>query len=179
MPAAILGLLLDNFLTEHLYNYITVAITLVVYGILFIVIENRNKTHNPKITSLDNISYETALLIGAFQVLPLIPGTSRSGATILGAIILGCSRFVAAEFSFFLAVPVMFGASALKLVKYEFNYTGQEIIVLLTGMIVAFAVSLFAIKLLMKFIQKHDFKVFGYYRIALGILVVIFFAIFM
>lgn len=180
LPAAVLGLLFDDLLNKYLYNFPTVAITLVLYGVLFIVIENRNKNRRPQISRLSELDYKTALLIGAFQVLSLIPGTSRSGATILGAILLGCSRYVAAEFSFFLAIPVMFGASGLKLVKFfvkdGFHMTGMEISILLVGMLVAFVVSVFAIKFLMQYIKKKDFKGFGYYRIILGLIVLAYFA---
>lgn len=172
IPAAVIGLLFDDKIDEIFYNYITVAITLILYGILFIVIENRNKNRAPKVNTLAELSYQTALFIGVFQVLSLIPGTSRSGATILGAILIGTSRYVAAEFTFFLAIPVMFGASLLKIVKFGFDFTGSEIAILLTGMIVAFVVSIFAIKFLMGYIKKHDFKAFGWYRIALGVVVV-------
>ena len=172
IPAAVIGLLFDDKIDELFYNYITVAITLILYGILFIVIENRNKNRAPKVNTLAELSYRTALFIGVFQVLSLIPGTSRSGATILGAILIGTSRYVAAEFTFFLAIPVMFGASLLKIVKFGFDFTGSEIAILLTGMIVAFVVSIFAIKFLMGYIKKHDFKAFGWYRIALGVVVV-------
>ncbi len=175
IPAAILGFLFDDWLDEHLYNYITVAITLILYGILFIVVENRNKHKRARITNLKDLSYKTAFQIGLFQVLSLIPGTSRSGATILGAIIVGVSRPVAAEFSFFLSIPVMFGASALKLMKFGFNFTGMEVAILLTGMVVAFFVSIAAIKFLLGYIKRNDFKVFGWYRIVLGILVVLYF----
>lgn len=177
LPAAILGLLLDDWMDEHLYNYIVVAIALIVYGVLFIVIENKHKGQTASITSLSDLSYKTALLIGFFQVLSLVPGTSRSGATILGAIVLGTSRYVAAEFSFFLSIPVMFGASALKLYKFGFTFTTEEIIILAVGMITAFIVSILAIKFLLGYIKKHDFKVFGYYRIGLGILVVLYFIV--
>ncbi|NLC42696.1 MAG: undecaprenyl-diphosphate phosphatase [Clostridiales bacterium] len=177
IPAAILGLLFDDWLDDHLYNYITVAITLVLYGVLFIVVENKNKNKRAKITNLKELSYITAFQIGLFQVLSLIPGTSRSGATILGAIILGVSRPVAAEFSFFLSIPVMFGASALKLKKFGFNFTGMEFAILLTGMIVAFFVSIAAIKFLIGYLKRNDFKVFGWYRIVLGILVLMYFLI--
>jgi undecaprenyl-diphosphatase len=176
VPAAVLGLLFDDWLNVHLYNYKTVAVTLIVYGILFIVIENRNKNIIPKINSFNELTYKTAFLIGVFQVLSLIPGTSRSGSTILGAIILGSSRSVAAEYSFFLSIPIMFGASALKLVKFGLNFTGMEMVVLLTGMIVAFFVSIIAIKFLMGYIKNNNFKVFGYYRIALGLFVIGYFA---
>ena len=176
LPAAVVGLLFDDWMTAHFYNAATVAVTLIVYGILFIVIENRKK--KPKITNIDSLSYKTALGIGAFQVLSLIPGTSRSGSTILGAIILGTGRDVAAEFSFFLAIPVMFGASLLKLVKNGFAFSGMEYAILLVGMAVAYVVSLFAIRFLMSYVRKHDFKVFGWYRIMLGIVVILAFMLF-
>jgi undecaprenyl-diphosphatase len=172
IPAAVLGLLYDDWLNEHFYNYQTVAVTLIIYGVLFIVIENRNKFRTPKVNSFVELSYLTAFAIGIFQVLSLIPGTSRSGSTILGAIIMGTSRHIAAEYSFFLSIPVMFGASALKLVKFGFSFTGMEIAVLLTGMVVAFVVSVLAIKFLLGYIKNNDFKAFGWYRIVLGILVV-------
>ena len=175
LPAGILGVLFDDWFDAHFYNYQTVAITLIVYGILFIVIENRNKGKRAKIKSFKDLSYSTALIIGIFQVLALIPGTSRSGATILGAIILGTSRNLAAEYSFFLSVPVMFGASALKLYKFGLNFTGLEFAILLTGMIVAFLVSVVAIRFLLKYIKNNDFKAFGWYRIILGILVLAYF----
>ncbi len=179
IPAAVIGLLFDDLINRYTYNAWVVAGTLIVYGILFIVIENMHKT--PKIESIDALSYKTALLIGAFQVLSLIPGTSRSGSTILGAVILGTSRFVAAEFSFFLAIPVMFGASLLKIVKFfmesSAGFSGEQIIILLIGMAVAYLVSIGAIKFLMGYIRNHDFKAFGYYRIAVGILVILYFVI--
>lgn len=174
-PAAIIGIPFNDKIDELFYNYKVVALMLIIYGVLFIVVENVKKKANPLVTKFSALSYKTALLIGAFQVLALIPGTSRSGATILGAMILGCSRGLAAEFSFFLAIPVMFGASFVKLLKFGFNYTGMEVAILLIGMIVAFAVSVFAIKFLMSYIQKHDFKAFGWYRIALGVIVILFF----
>jgi len=178
IPAGIIGILFDKKLNTLFYNYKTVAVTLIVYGILFIILENRNKHLKPKINNISQLDYKTALLIGAFQVLSLIPGTSRSGSTILGAIFLGTSRMVAAEFSFFLAIPVMFGASAMKIIKFGFSFTGLEWSILLTGMAVAFLVSIFAIKFLMGYIKKHNFKVFGYYRIILGIAVILYFALF-
>lgn len=178
IPAAVLGFLFDDWLTEHLFNYQTVAITLIVYGILFIVIENRNKDRVPTTKTFADLTYKTAFLIGMFQVLSLIPGTSRSGATILGAILLGTSRFVATEFSFFMSIPIMFGASLLKLLGFGFNFTGSEVAILLTGMIVAFFVSIIAIKFLLKYIQNNDFKAFGWYRIVLGILVLGYFMLF-
>lgn len=178
LPAVIIGLPLDDTLDYYFYNYVTVALMLIVYGILFVVVENRNRRRRPQIRSLEEISYKTALLIGVFQVLALIPGTSRSGATILGGILLGTSRTVAAEFTFFLAIPVMFGASLLKLVKFGFHFTGTEFMVLLLGMATAFIVSIISIKFLMNYIKKNDFKVFGWYRIILGIIVLLYFLIF-
>ena len=175
LPAALIGIPFDDQIDALFYNYQTVAATLIIYGILFIIIENRNRHRTPVITTFQELSYSTALLIGAFQVLSLIPGTSRSGATILGAMLLGTSRYIAAEFSFFLAIPVMFGASLLKLVKFGFNFTGTEIAILLVGMLTAFVVSILAIKFLMSYIKKNDFKAFGWYRIVLGILVILFF----
>jgi undecaprenyl-diphosphatase len=172
LPAAVLGFIFDDWLNDHLYNYMTVAIMLIVYGILFIVIERRNKNHRPSINSFNDLTYRTAFLIGMFQVLSLIPGTSRSGATILGGILLGSSRFIAAEYSFFLSIPIMFGASLLKLVKFGFAFTGTELAILATGMIVAFVVSVIAIKFLMGYIKNNDFQVFGWYRIVLGVLVI-------
>ena len=179
IPAAVIGLLFDDFITAHTYNAWVVSAALIIYGIIFIIIERRNKT--PKINSIDALDYKTALLIGAFQVLSLIPGTSRSGSTIIGAVILGTSRFVAAEFSFFLAIPVMFGASLLKIVKFFMEtgggFSGEQLGILLLGMAVAYAVSIAAIKFLMSYIRNHDFTVFGYYRIAVGVLVIAYFLI--
>ncbi len=177
LPAAVLGFLFDDWLDEHFYNYQTVAVTLILYGVLFILIEIKNKGKIAKISNFSELTYQTAFLIGMFQVLSLIPGTSRSGATILGAIILGTSRFIAAEYSFFLSIPIMFGASALKLLKFGFSFTGIEIAILLTGMVVAFVVSVFAIRFLMGYIKKNDFKAFGWYRIVLGLLVIGYFAL--
>ena len=180
IPAAVLGLLFDDWMEEHFHNYIVVSIMLILYGILFIIIEKWNKKRTPEVTKLNELTYQTALLIGVFQVLSLIPGTSRSGATIIGGLLLGVSRYVAAEFTFFLAIPVMFGASGLKLLKFfaeGTGITGMEIALLLVGCVVAFVVSVIAIKFLMGYIKKNDFKVFGYYRIVLGILVLGFFAI--
>lgn len=178
IPAGVLGVLFDDWLDLHFYNYLTVAIMLIVYGILFIIIENRNKHKSPSIKNFSGLSYKTAFLIGIFQVLSLIPGTSRSGATILGAILLGAARPIAAEYSFFMSIPIMFGASALKLVKFGLDFTGSEIAILLTGMIVAFVVSVVSIKFLMGYIRKNDFKAFGWYRIILGILVIGYFALY-
>jgi undecaprenyl-diphosphatase len=177
IPAGVIGVLFDDWIDEHFYNYVTVAVMLIVYGILFIVIENRNqkKGISPKITDLKTLDYRTALIIGVFQVLALIPGTSRSGATIIGAMLFGCSRYVAAEFTFFLAIPVMFGASFLKLLKFGLAFSPYELLVLLLGMVVAFVVSVLAIKFLMGYIKKNDFKVFGWYRIVLGVLVLAYF----
>ena len=180
IPAAVLGLLFDDWMDEHLHNYVVVSIMLIVYGILFIVIEDWNKKRTPEVTKLSELSYKTAFLIGVFQVLSLVPGTSRSGATIIGGLLLGVSRYVAAEFTFFLAIPVMFGASALKLLKFFLGgvgITAMEVALLLIGCIVAFVVSVIAIKFLMGYIKKNDFKVFGYYRVVLGILVLAYFAI--
>lgn len=177
LPAAILGILLDDFLDKYLYNGMVVAATLILYGILFIIIENRNRHKNPLINKTSQIDYHTALYIGFFQVLSLIPGTSRSGATIIGAMLLGCSRGVAAEFSFFLGIPVIFGASLLKIIKFGLNYSFTEIVYLLLGMIIAFLVSIYSINFLLGWIKKNDFKFFGYYRIVLGMIVLIYFAV--
>ncbi|NLC03596.1 MAG: undecaprenyl-diphosphate phosphatase [Tissierellia bacterium] len=178
LPAAVLGFLLDDWFNDKFYNYLTVAIMLIVYGILFIIIENKNKYIEPSINNFKSLSFKTALGIGMFQVLSLVPGTSRSGATIIGAMLLGTSRHIAAEYSFFMSIPIMFGASALKLRKFGLDFTGSEIIILLTGMIVAFLVSLVAIRLLIKYIKNNDFKVFGWYRIILGALVLLYFTLF-
>ncbi len=175
LPAAIIGLPFDDKLDAMFYNYQTVAVTLIVYGVLFIILENRNKGKNPRVKTFSQLSFSMAFFIGAFQVLALIPGTSRSGATILGAMLLGLSRPLAAEFSFFLGIPVMFGASLLKLVKFGFAFTGTEIAILLVGMVTAFVISILAIRFLMGYIRRNDFKVFGYYRIILGILVLTYF----
>lgn len=173
VPAGIIGFLFDDKIEELLYNPTTVALTLIIYGIIFIIIENRNR--RPKINNFDGLSYKTAVLIGLFQMLALIPGTSRSGATIIGAVLLGTSRYIAAEFSFFLAIPVMLGASGYKLLKSGMAFSGTEWLALGTGSLVAFVVSIVVIKFLMDYIKKHDFKVFGYYRIILGILVLAYF----
>ena len=178
LPAAVIGILLDDWIDEHFFNSTTVAATLIIYGILFIIVEMFNKNKTPAITNMKGLSYKTALLIGAFQVLSLIPGTSRSGATILGAMLLGASRTVAAEFSFYLAVPVMFGASFLKILDFGFNFTGLEVVLLAVGMITAFVVSIVAIKFLIGYIKKKDFTFFGWYRIALGIIVLLYFGVF-
>lgn len=180
IPAAVLGILFDDWMEAHLHNYIVVSLMLVLYGVLFILVENWNKGNSAKVTKLSELSYQTALIIGAFQVLSLIPGTSRSGATILGALLIGVSRYVAAEFTFFLAIPVMFGASGLKILKFVMEgggFTGMEAAMLILGCVVAFFVSVLAIKFLMGYIKKNDFKVFGYYRIILGVLVLGYFII--
>lgn len=178
VPAAIIGLAFDDILEAYFYNYQTVSIMLILFGILFIIIENKNKGKTAKINTLADITYTTAVLIGVFQLIAAVfPGTSRSGATIVGALLIGVSRTVAAEFTFFLAIPVMFGASLLKIIKFGFDFTGTEIAILLTGMVVAFVVSVVVIKFLMGYIKKHDFKVFGWYRIVLGALVLAYFMI--
>lgn len=178
IPAAIVGLLLDNILEKYLYNYVVVAAALIVFGVAFIVVETWNKNRTPKVDSLNDLTYKLAIIIGLFQLLAAVfPGVSRSGATIVGALLIGVSRTVAAEFTFFLAIPVMAGASLLKLLKFGFNFTAQEFIILAVGFIVAFAVSIVVIKFLLKFIKKHDFKVFGWYRIVLGTAVLIYFAV--
>lgn len=176
LPAIVIGLPFDDWIEAHFYNYVTVAVMLIGYGVAFIYIEERNKRRKALIRSIDDIDFTTALLIGLFQVLALIPGTSRSGATILGGITLGLTRRCASEYTFFLAVPVMLGASLLKIVKFGFGFTFLELFYLLTGMVVAFFVSIFAIKFLLSFIRKNNFKPFGIYRIVLGILVLICFA---
>lgn len=173
LPAAVIGILFEDTIDMFLDNSWVAAIMLILYGIFFILIENRNK--KPAVTELKNLTYKTAIGIGLFQVLALIPGTSRSGATILGAMLIGTSREIAAEFTFFLAIPVMFGASFLKLLKFGFAFSGTELTILLVGMVTAFVVSIIAIKFLMSYIKKNDFKVFGYYRIVLGILVLLYF----
>ena len=178
IPSAVLGLLFDDLLEKYFGNAVTIAIMLILYGVAFILIENWNKKRTPKVATLNEISYQTAFIIGLFQVLSMIPGTSRSGATIVGALLIGVSRTAAAEFTFFLAVPTMVGASALKLFKFGLNFTGEEIFALVLGMVVAFVVSLLCIKWLMSFIKKHDLKVFGWYRIVLGIIVLVYFLAF-
>lgn len=178
IPSIIIGLPFNDFIEEHFNNYLVVSIMLIVYGIFFILIENYNKKRTASINSVAEIGWKTAFLIGVFQLLAVIPGTSRSGATIIGGILLGTSRTVAAEYTFFLAIPTMFGASLLKLVKFGLNFTGAEAMILIVGTLVSFVVSILAIKFLMGYIKKHDFKVFGWYRIALGIVVLLFFSIF-
>lgn len=178
IPAAIIGLALDDWIDAHLYNGFVVAVMLILVGVAFIYIENRNKDMRPSVNSLSALSYKDALIIGLFQVVAaVLPGTSRSGAMIIGGLMIGVSRAVAAEFTFFLAIPVMFGASLLKLVKFGFAFSVLEFFILVIGMVVAFVVSIFVIRFLMSYIKKHDFKVFGWYRIVLGAFVLIFFAI--
>lgn len=177
LPAMIVGFLFNDFIETKLNNAYVVAAMLILYGILFIVVENQNKTREPKVVKLSQLSIQTVLLIGVFQMLAMIPGTSRSGATIVGALFLGVSRAIATEFTFFLAIPVMFGASALKLFKFGFNFTAGQFFLLLLGMVVSFAVSVVAIKFLLKYIRNHDFKIFGYYRIVLGVIVFLYFGI--
>jgi len=175
-PAAIVGILLDDWVDKHLYNPTTVAIMLILVGIAFIFVEKKNVNKEPRITSLRDISYKDALIIGAFQLIAaVLPGTSRSGSTIIGGLLIGIDRTIAAEFTFFLAIPVMFGASLLKLLKVGLHFTALEFGILFVGIIVSFVVSLFCIKLLMAYVKKHDFKVFGWYRIALGAIVLIYF----
>ena len=177
IPGAVVTILFDDFIEAHLHTPFVIAAALIFYGVAFIVVENFNKTRRVKVASLSDITYKTALIIGLFQVLSIIPGTSRSGSTIIGALIIGVSRVAAAEFTFFLAVPVMFGMSAIKLIGFGRAFTSPEITVLAVGMIVAFAVSVAVIKFLMSYIKKHDFKLFGVYRIALGIAVILFFTL--
>lgn len=178
VPAAVIGLLFDDVFTALFYNPVSVSLALIIFGIAFIIIENWNKSRSQKITELSQITYQTALMIGVFQVIAAVfPGTSRSGATIVGALLLGVSRTVAAEYTFFLAIPVMFGASLLKVVKFGFEFTSMELALLAVGMIVSFVVSVFVLRFLMGYIKKHDFKVFGWYRIALGIIVILYFAL--
>lgn len=176
IPAAIVGIFFDDYLEKYLYRYEVVATSLIVFGIAFIIIEKSNKGKAPKISSIAQITYKTAAIIGVFQLISAIfPGTSRSGATIVGALLIGVSRTIAAEFTFYLAIPVMFGASLLKILKGGLAYTSTEYLVLALGMVVAFAVSMVVIKGLMKYIKNHDFKIFGWYRIILGIFVLTYF----
>ena len=178
VPAAVIGILFDDVFDELFYNSTSVAIALIVFGVAFIVIENWNRGRRPRIRRLSQITYQTALLIGVFQLLAAVfPGTSRSGATIVGALLIGVSRTVAAEYTFFLAIPVMFGASLLKIVKFGFEFTSLELTLLITGTVVSFIVSLFVLRFLMGYIKKHNFKVFGWYRIVLGIVVLVYFGL--
>ncbi len=171
VPAGVIGLAFNKYMEQHFMTALVVASTLIIYGVLFIIVENTNANRTPRIKSLAQMDYKTALIIGCFQVLSLVPGTSRSGSTILGGILFGTSRFVATEFTFFLAIPIMFGASLLKLVKFGWHYTGGEILILSVGMATAFIVSIISIKLLLRYIKKNDFKAFGWYRIGLGLIV--------
>ena len=177
LPAGVIGILFDDLIDKVFYHWYVVALTLIIYGVLFIVVENYQQGKEPRAAKFSQLSIQMVLIIGVFQMLAMIPGTSRSGATIVGALMIGVSRSLAAEYTFFLAIPVMFGASLLKLVKFGFAFTGMQVAVLLVGMVVSFGVSIVAIKFLMSYIKKNDFKVFGYYRIVLGVLVFLFFGI--
>ena len=178
IPAAVIGLLFNDQFEAMFYNYPTVAVALIVFGIAFIVIENYNRGRRVRVRSVAQLSWQMCLIIGIFQLIAAIfPGTSRSGATIVGALLIGVSRTAAAEFTFYLAIPVMFGASLLKVMQFGLEFTGMEIAILLTGMVVAFAVSILVIRFLMNYIKKHDFKVFGWYRIVLGVIVLLYFGI--
>lgn len=178
LPAAVIGLPLNDWADENLLNATVVAIALIVYGILFIVIENRHKGKDFQVTNFKELTYKKAFQIGLFQALSIIPGTSRSGSSILGGMVLGTSRFVATEFSFFMSIPIMFGISFLKIIKFGFNFSGLELVVLITGMVTAFLVSILAIKFLLDYLKRNDFKAFGWYRIVLGAIVLIYFLIF-
>lgn len=173
VPAILIGLPLDDWMEAHLFTPVVVAAMLILYGVAFLFIERYNKRRQPRVNDLEALSWKDAALIGIFQVLSLVPGTSRSGATILGGILIGTSRETAAEYTFFLAIPVMFGASLLKLMKFGFDFTGTQLAVLLVGMVTAFVVSVLAIKFLMGYIKKHDFSAFGWYRIGLGLVVLL------
>ena len=177
IPGAVVTILFDDYIEAHLHTPVVIAAALIVYGIAFILIENWNKKRTPKVNTLGEITYRTAFLIGLFQVLSIIPGTSRSGSTIIGALLIGVSRAAAAEFTFFLAVPVMFGLGLFKLLQFGFAFTSAELVTLIVGSLVAFLVSLVVIKFLMGYIKKHDFKVFGWYRIALGAVVLLYFTL--
>lgn len=172
IPAGVIGILFDDQFNELFYNYTTVAVMLILFGILFLVVEKFNKGKTPRVDAISDITYKAAFFIGVFQMIAAVfPGTSRSGATIIGALLIGISRTTAAEFTFFLAIPAMFGGSALKLLKFGLGFSGNELLILIIGMAVAFVVSMWAIKFLMSYIKKHDFKIFGWYRIVLGLLV--------
>ena len=177
IPAAVIGIPFNDFIEEKFNNAYVVAAMLVLYGVLFIVIENYQQGKEPKVKKLSQLTIPMVLIIGVFQMLAMIPGTSRSGATIVGALLLGVARPVAAEFTFFLAIPAMFGASAVKLLHFGLNFTAMQVFLLLLGTVVSFAVSIVAIKFLMRYIKKNDFKIFGYYRIVLGIIVLLYFGI--
>ena len=174
VPAAVIGLLFNKFMEEHFMTAPVVAATLIFYGVMFLVVESYNKRRTPRVREIERLDYKTAFIIGLFQVLSLVPGTSRSGATILGGILFGTSRYVAAEFTFVLAIPVMFGAGLLTVVKFGWHYTGSEILILVVGMATAFVVSILSIKFLLRYIKNNDFKAFGWYRIVLGIIVVLY-----
>lgn len=175
IPGAAVTLLFDDYVEAHFHTPVVIAIALILYGIAFIIIENRNKNKVARINTLEEISYKDAFLIGVFQVLSIVPGTSRSGSTIIGGLLMGISRVAIAEFTFFMAVPVMFGLSAIKIIKFGFNFTHTELAILIWGMVIAFTVSIIIIKFLMSYIKKHDFKIFGWYRIILGIVVLAYF----
>ena len=177
LPAGIIGILFNDVIDKYLYHWYVVAAMLIVYGILFIIVENYQKGKEPRVKKMSQLTLPMILIIGVFQMLAMIPGTSRSGATIVGALMLGVSRGLAAEYTFYPAIPVMFGASALKLIKFGLNYTGMQVFLLLLGTVVSFAVSIIAIKFLLQYIKNHDFKVFGYYRIVLGVIVFLYFGI--
>lgn len=177
IPGAVITILFDDFIEAHLHTPVVIAATLIIYGVAFILVENWNKSRRPSVRKLSDITYQTAFMIGLFQVLSIIPGTSRSGSTIIGALLIGVSRVAAAEFTFFLAVPVMFGLSAIKILKFGFAFTPAELLVLGIGVVVAFGVSVFVIKFLMGYIKKHDFKIFGWYRIVLGVIVLLYFTL--
>ncbi|WP_225743432.1 undecaprenyl-diphosphate phosphatase [Marinilactibacillus sp. Marseille-P9653] len=172
IPAGIIGFLFEDLINQYFYNWVTVSVVLIIYGIAFIIIEKRNKGKQPTISTWEELTYKTAFIIGIFQVLALIPGTSRSGATIIGAILIGAARPIAAEYSFFLSIPIMVGASALKLLKFGFNFTAAEMTILLVGCVVSFVVSVFAIRFLMGYIRRNDFSAFGWYRIIAGVVVI-------
>lgn len=177
IPSAILGFLIDDWVDAHMYNGLVISITLILYGVLFIIIEYINRYKQPSITRLGAMDYQTALYIGFCQVLALIPGTSRSGATILGAMLLGCSRGISAEFSFFLGIPVILGASFLRLVKCGFNFTSSEVIIMVVGAVSAFLVAVYSVKFMLSWIKKSNFKMFGYYRIGIGVVILIWYII--
>ena len=182
LPAAVFGLLFDDWMEAHFGDHVTIAVMLILYGVLFILLEYRNRNREFSIQRFSQMTYKTALIIGLIQILSLVPGTSRSGVTILVAMLIGCSRYIAAEYTFYLAIPVMFGASGLKVVKYLLkgnSFTGEQVLVMAVAMVIAYAVSVLAIKFLVGYIKKHDFTVFGYYRIALGILVLVCFGLFL
>lgn len=177
IPAAVIGIPFNDFIEEKFNNAYVVAAMLILYGVFFILIENYQKDREPKVTKLSQLTIPMVLIIGVFQMLAMIPGTSRSGATIVGALLIGVSRGIAAEFTFFLAIPAMFGASAVKLLHFGLHFTAMQVVILLVGTVVSFVVSIIAIKFLLKYIRNHDFKVFGYYRIVLGVIVFLYFGI--